>query len=61
MIRGLGPALAYAHGRRLYHRDVEPGNVLFDAEGRALLADFDLAIEHGKLLETGLSHAAPAV
>jgi len=59
--RALGSALAHAHARKILHRDVEPSNVLFDADGQPRLADFDLALDQGKIFDTGLSHAAPAV
>jgi len=59
--RALAEALAYAHARKILHRDVEPSNVLFDADGQPRLADFDLALDQGKILDTGLSHTAPAV
>jgi tetratricopeptide (TPR) repeat protein len=36
-------ALEYAHAQGVVHRDLKPGNVLFNAQGRAVLADFGVA------------------
>lgn len=39
----LAQALEHAHERGVVHRDLKPGNVLFDARGRVRLADFGVA------------------
>ena len=39
----IAQALEHAHERGVVHRDLKPGNILFDARGRARLADFGVA------------------
>ena len=39
----VGEALYYAHQQHIVHRDLKPENILFNANDRALLADFGIA------------------
>lgn len=63
VIRSLAEALDYADRLGIVHRDVKPGNVMIDTEGRPLLMDFGLArIEHSdeKLTQDGRLMGTPA-
>lgn len=53
-LTGVASALALAHSKGIVHRDVRPGNVLWDEDSRtALLTDFGIAA----LLSTGSADA----
>uniref|UniRef100_A0A7S0LGX4 Protein kinase domain-containing protein n=1 Tax=Coccolithus braarudii TaxID=221442 RepID=A0A7S0LGX4_9EUKA len=55
-------ALAFMHSYGLMHRDIKPDNVLLNAEGNPVLADFSLAKQHGVEhgTEVGAERAAVA-
>ncbi len=39
----IGKALAHAHSRRVYHRDLKPQNIMINLDSDAILMDFGLA------------------
>lgn len=45
----VGAALAFAHERRLVHRDVKPSNILVSNLGRVVLSDFGLLLDSGDI------------
>ncbi len=52
IIRDVVSGLEYAHSRGIIHRDIKPSNILFDANGRAALADFGIAKDLNKATTT---------
>jgi tetratricopeptide (TPR) repeat protein len=45
VLRTVARAVAYAHANGVVHRDLKPGNILRDADGRIVLTDFGLSTE----------------
>ena len=59
----IGSGLAYAHRRKIYHRDVKPANVLVGAsDGTAVVTDFGIAkvAESPNQTQTGAVIGTPA-
>lgn len=55
---GVARALAYAHERGYVHRDVAPGNILFDSAENPVLTDFGIALaasQSARITSTGFS------
>ncbi len=50
IVKDMARALDYAHAVGVVHRDVKPENIMFRADGTAVLTDFDIAIMASKEL-----------
>jgi len=62
IVRTLCDALSYAHERGMVHRDVKPGNVILDENGRPILTDFGIArmVQSARLTQDSLATGTPA-
>jgi formylglycine-generating enzyme required for sulfatase activity len=54
-VAAVADALAYSHQHGIVHRDIKPGNLLFDRDGRPHIVDFGLAkdLNLESLIHTG--------
>ncbi len=43
IVREVAEGLGFAHANKVIHRDIKPGNILFRADGTAVVADFGIA------------------
>jgi len=43
ILKQVGDALDYAHGRGVIHRDIKPANLLLDLQGNVIITDFGIA------------------
>lgn len=57
----IAQALDHMHGRRIVHRDIKPGNIVFDDADQALLVDFGIAKVTGEvgMTDTGVFPGSP--
>ena len=59
LIKEMAGALGYAHGKSVVHGDVKPQNILISEQGTAMLTDFGIATEPGRISDSGKVRGTP--
>jgi serine/threonine-protein kinase len=61
LLNQVADALEYAHSQGIVHRDIKASNIMFDAQGRALLVDFGIAklLDETTMTNSGLAVGTP--
>ena len=60
LVADIAEALGHAHARGLVHRDVKPANILLEPGGKAILADFGLALREQEFGSGDMLTGTPA-
>jgi hypothetical protein len=63
LLIGVARAVHHAHQRQILHRDLKPGNILLDRDGRSYITDFGLAknlVDDSRLTQSGTIVGSPS-